>query len=75
MDKDRAAAVAKIFSEVGVPVECVIKPGTAKIRAVTFLIDATKVKELEGILEEFKDLKLRMDLAPDGVAGERVYLW
>jgi hypothetical protein len=75
MDKERAAAVTKIFEEEGIPVECVIKPGTAKIRAVTFVIDGTRIRVLGEILEEFKDLKLRMDQAPEGVTGERVYLW
>lgn len=75
MDKERAAAVAKIFEEEGISAECVIKPGTAKIRAVTFVIDGVRIKVLGDILEEFKDLKLRMDKTPEGVTGERVYLW
>ena len=76
MYRKRAEEIVGVFKEEGIQAECVFKPGSAaNVRAVSFTIDSTEYNALENILKEFKDLKLRMDHAPEGIAGERVYLW
>ena len=75
MNKKMAEDISGIFRGIGIEATAKSRTGKPESWAVSFLIAPDKKDDLEGVLQDYADLKINVEYEPHGIDKERVLIY